>query len=304
MSVAKPFLVPKSAVIKAWQKVRANSGSHGIDNQTIQDFEGNLKDNLYKLWNRLSSGSYFPPAVRAVEIPKSNGKMRLLGIPTVSDRIAQTIIRDNLETLVEPIFCENSYAYRPNKSALEAVEVVKKRSWKYSWVLEFDIKGAFDNIDHGLMMKAVKAHTKCSWTTLYIERWLKAPLQDNTGKVTQRDKGTPQGGVISPLLFNLYFHYAFDAWMQRKFPTIPFIRYADDGLMHCTSKSQAQMLLRALSERMKECGCELQMEKTKIVYCRDEKRKDKQENIQFDFLDFNFRGRLVKAKKRILLLQF
>ncbi len=225
-----------------------------------------------------------------MEIPKSNGKMRLLGIPTVSDRIAQTIIRDKLNLIVEPIFCEDSYAYRPKKSALEAVETVKRRSWKYNWVLEFDIKGAFDNIDHELMMKAVKSHTDRRWTILYIERWLKAPLQDDCGKLTQRNKGTPQGVVVSPLLFNLYFHFAFDAWMQRRFPSVPFVRYADDGLLHCTSQLQAQTLLSTLSERMRECGCELNLEKTKIVYCRDGNRKGNAENIQFDFLGFNFRG--------------
>ena len=296
MRGVKSFSIPKEAVMQAWLKVKANAGSHGIDNQTIDDFAGHLKDNLYKVWNRLSSGSYFPPPVRAVEIPKSNGKLRLLGIPTVSDRIAQTVIRDRLEKKVEPIFHENSFAYRPGKSALEAVETVKKRCWKYNWVLEFDIKGAFDNINHDLMMRAVQTHTDCQWTILYIERWLKAPLQHQDGDLVKRDRGTPQGGVISPLLFNLYFHYAFDAWMQRRFPTIPFVRYADDGLLHCSSESQAQMLLRALSERMRECGCELHPEKTTIVYCRDEKRKDKASVTQFDFLGFNFRGRLVKAK--------
>ena len=262
MRGVKSFSIPKEAVMQAWLKVKANAGSHGIDNQTIDDFAGHLKDNLYKVWNRLSSGSYFPPPVRAVEIPKSNGKLRLLGIPTVSDRIAQTVIRDRLEKKVEPIFHENSFAYRPGKSALEAVETVKKRCWKYNWVLEFDIKGAFDNINHDLMMRAVQTHTDCQWTILYIERWLKAPLQHQDGDLVKRDRGTPQGGVISPLLFNLYFHYAFDAWMQRRFPTIPFVRYADDGLLHCSSESQAQMLLRALSERMRECGCELHPEKT------------------------------------------
>ena len=295
MSGVKPFTIPKDAVVKAWEKVKKNAGSHGVDQQSIEDFEKNLKDNLYKVWNRLSSGSYFPPPVRGVEIPKSDGKFRMLGIPTVSDRIAQTIVRDRLEEKVEPIFHADSYAYRPRKSALDAVETVKQRSWKYNWVLEFDIKGAFDNINHDLMMRAVRFHTDCHWTILYVERWLKAPIQHKNGEIEQRINGTPQGGVVSPLIFNLYFHYAFDLWMTRKFPNIPFVRYADDGLLHCVTKSQAEMVKRALSERMKECGCELHPEKTKVVYCRDGNRKATADVTQFDFLGFNFRGRLAKS---------
>ncbi len=195
MRQAKPFEISRGAVWDAWKQVRANRGAHGIDEQTIEQFELNLKNNLFKLWNRLSSGSYFPPAVRAVEIPKKDGKTtRLLGIPTVSDRIAQTVVRNHFEIQVEPHFVPDSYAYRQGKSAIDAISVTRQRCWKYNWVLEFDVKGAFDNVDHELMLKAVKHHTDCRWTILYIERWLKAPLQNAQGELIARTQGTPQGG--------------------------------------------------------------------------------------------------------------
>jgi group II intron reverse transcriptase/maturase len=277
--------------------VKRNHGAHGIDEQTIEVFEQGLKDNLYKLWNRLSSGSYFPPAVREVEIPKRNGKLRQLGIPTVSDRVAQTVVRNHFEKLVEPCFHPDSYAYRRGKSALHAIEVTRRRCWQYDWVLEFDIKGAFDNIDHDLMMKAVKHHTTCRWTRLYIKRWLKAPVARGDGQTIPRDKGTPQGGVISPLLFNLYLHYAFDLWMERNFPRIPFVRYADDGLLHCRSERQAIYLRQMIGERLRSCGLELHPEKTGIIYCRDANRRENYPNTQFEFLGYAFRGRLSKSKQ-------
>jgi group II intron reverse transcriptase/maturase len=292
---AKPFEVSRHAVMNAWYSVKSNHGAHGIDGQSIAEFEEDLKNNLYKLWNRLSSGSYFPPAVRAVEIPKSNGKKRLLGIPTVADRVAQTVIRNRFEQLVDPYFHKDSYAYRSGKSALDAIETTRKRCWQYDWVLEFDIKSAFDNIDHELMLKAVCHHTTCRWTRLYIKRWLKAPLERD-GKVETRDKGTPQGGVVSPLLFNLYLHYAFDSWMERNYPLVPFARYADDGLLHCRTEHEAVYLRKVIGQRLKSCGLELHPEKTKIVYCRDANRKGRYPNTQFGFLGYTFRGRLAKSK--------
>ena len=296
MSRAKPFEISKHDVFDAWRQVRANHGAHGIDEQTIYEFEENLKDNLYRLWNRLSSGSYFPPPIRAVEIPKKDGKTRQLGIPTVADRVAQAVVRNRFETRVEPYFHPDSYAYRRGKSAIDAIGVTRQRCWKYDWVLEFDVKGAFDNIDHELMLKAVGHHTDCRWTLLYIERWLKAPLIKANGERVERDKGTPQGGVISPLLFNLYLHYAFDLWMKRNFPHIPFVRYADDGLLHCNSQEEASLLQEEVGKRLRSCGLDLHPEKTKIVYCRDANRRGKYPNIQFVFLGYVFRGRLAKSR--------
>ena len=212
---AKPYEISKRVVWEAWKRVKANRGAAGIDEETIQVYEVNLKDNLYKLWNRMSSGSYFPPPVRTVEIPKKDGGRRALGIPTVSDRIAQTVVKLYLEPQMEPCFHPDSYGYRPNKSALEAVGVARQRCWRYDWVLDLDIRGYFDNIDHELLMRAVRKHTDCPWILLYVERWLKAPVQQTDGTRTERNKGTPQGGVLSPLLANLFLHYAFDEWMRR-----------------------------------------------------------------------------------------
>lgn len=296
MSRAKPFEISKHDVLDAWYQVKANRGSHGIDKQTIDEFEEELKNNLFKLWNRLSSGSYFPPPIRAVEIPKKDGKMRQLGIPTVADRVAQAVVRNRFEMLVEPHFHPDSYAYRRGKSAIDAIGVTRKRCWKYDWVLEFDVKGAFDNIDHELMLKAVRHHTDCRWTLLYIERWLKAPIARANGDRIERDRGTPQGGVISPLLFNLYLHYAFDLWMKRHFSNIPFVRYADDGLLHCNSQEEAAYLQAEISKRLRTCGLDLHPGKTKIVYCRDANRRGKYPNIQFVFLGYAFRGRLAKSR--------
>ncbi len=296
MSRAKPFEISKHAVFYAWRQVKANRGAHGIDEQTITEFEGNLKGNLYRIWNRLSSGSYFPPPIRGVEIPKKDGKFRLLGVPTVADRIAQTAVRNRFETLVEPHFHPDSYAYRRGKSTIDAIKVTRQRCWKYDWVLEFDVKGAFDNIDHELMLKAVQHHTQCRWTLLYIERWLKAPLIKKDGSMVERDKGTPQGGVISPLLFNLYLHYTFDLWMKRHFPHIPFARYADDGLLHCNSQEEAAYLQEVVGNRLRTCGLDLHPTKTKIVYCRDANRRGKYPNTQFEFLGYVFRGRLAKSR--------
>ncbi len=295
MSRAKPFEIPKHELVDAWRQVKVNRGAHGIDEQTITQFEERLKDNLYKLWNRLSSGSYFPPPVRAVEIPKKDGKIRQLGIPTVADRIAQTLVRNRLEPQVEPCFHPDSYAYRKGKSAIDAIRVTRQRCWKYNWVLEFDVKGAFDNIDHELMLKAVRHHTNCRWTVMYIERWLKAPLVKANGERLDRYRGTPQGGVISPLLFNLYLHYTFDVWMEKHFPEIPFARYADDGLLHCNSQVEAASLQEAVGKRLRECGLDLHPKKTKIVYCRDANRRGKYPNTQFVFLGYVFRGRLAKS---------
>jgi RNA-directed DNA polymerase len=298
MQQQKPFYIPKQLFVEAFQLVKKNRGSWGVDQQSIDDFETNLKDNLYKLWNRMTSGSYFPPPVRAVAIPKKSGGTRILGIPTVSDRIAQAVVRMVFEPCVEPIFMEDSYGYRPNKSALDAVGITRKRCWKWDWVLEFDIKGLFDNIEHELLMKAVRKHTNQRWVLLYIERWLKAPLQEVDGKLIARKRGTPQGGVISPVLANLFLHYVFDMWMEKNIPGLSWCRYADDGLVHCKTLKQAEMVRYRLAKRFSECGLELHPEKTKIVYCKDGSRCKNYENIRFDFLGYRFQPRLVKNSKR------
>ena len=282
----------------AWERVKANKGSAGVDGESIADFEQNLKDNLYKIWNRMSSGSYFPPAVKAVEIPKVgvNKGSRKLGIPSVSDRVAQAVVKLHLEPIVEPKFHEDSYGYRPKKSALDAVGIARKRCWHHNWTIDLDIKGFFDNLDHKLMMKAIRFHTKEKWIHLYAERWLKAPIQNKDGSLEERSRGIPQGGVASPLLANIFMHHAFDDWMQRNFPSIRFERFADDGLLHCKSLRQAKMILDKVKIRLKECGLELHPDKTKIVYCKDVDRKGSYEQEKFDFLGYTFRPRLSKNK--------
>jgi group II intron reverse transcriptase/maturase len=301
---AKPFCISKWEVWEAYKLVKANKGSAGVDGQSIAEFEEDLKNNLFKIWNRMSSGSYFPPPVRRVDIPKDNGKTRPLGIPTVSDRIAQTVVKRYLEPIVEEYFHADSYGYRPGKSAIEAIGVARQRCWRYDWVLDLDIKGFFDNIDHDLLMRAVRKHTNCKWVLLYIERWLNAPAQLEEGSLINRDKGTPQGGVISPLLANLFLHYAFDTWMKRHYPQIPFERYADDGICHCRSKAEAEILRVAIEKRFAECGLELNLQKTKIVYCKDDDRRGNYPEQKFDFLGFTFRPRRAKNRRGKLFVGF
>lgn len=296
MDKAKPFEISKWAVWEAYQKVRANQGAAGVDGESIADFEKNLKNNLYRIWNRMSSGSYIPPAVRTVAIPKAGGGERRLGIPSVSDRIAQMVVKLYLEPLLEPIFHQDSYGYRPGKSAVGAVGVARQRCWRYDWVIDLDIKGFFDNIDSELLMKAVRKHTDCKWVILYIDRWLKAPAQLADGTLVPRTKGTPQGGVVSPLLANLFLHYAFDAWMQRTYPGNPFERYADDVVVHCKTGPEAEVLKAAIASRLQECKLELHPEKTKIVYCKDEDRSSTYSDEKFDFLGFTFRPRRSKNR--------
>ncbi len=296
MSKTKPYSISKNSVVLAWKSVKANKGTFGVDEETIVNFEKKLKDNLYKVWNRMSSGTYFPTAVKAVEIPKPGGQTRELGIPTVMDRVAQAIAKLSLEPLVEPKFHEDSYGYRPKKSALEAVGVTKKRCWQSDWVIDLDIKGFFDNLDHELMMKAVRFHTKEKWILLYVDRWLKAPIQQKGGQVEKQGKGTPQGGVISPLLANIFMHHAFDDWMKKYLPDVQWARYADDVVAHCKSREQAKEVLEKIEKRLRECKLELHPEKTKIVYCKDYKRKGSYEHEQFGFLGYTFKARSIKSK--------
>ena len=296
MSKTKSFCISKTIVWESYQRVKSNQGGCGVDQCSIEEFEKDLKNNLYKIWNRMSSGSYFPPLVRRVEIPKGNGETRRLGIPTVGDRVAQMVVKRYLEPELERIFHPDSYGYRPKRSALDALAQARQRCWRYDWVIDLDIKGFFDNIPHDLMLKAVQWHTEESWILLYIERWLKAPVQLPCGEVEERSRGTPQGGVISPLLANLFLHYAFDHWMERKYPGIPFERYADDVVVHCRTKEEAQSLRQSIANRLKECGLELHPEKTKIVYCKDDNRTDHYPEASFDFLGYCFRARLSRNR--------
>ena len=292
----KPYAIPKQLVWDAYQRVKANRGAAGVDGESLAAFETDLKNNLYKVWNRMSSGSYFPPPVRLVEIEKDDGGTRPLGIPTVGDRVAQTVVKMVLEPLVDPHFHVDSYGYRPGKSALDAVGVARKRCWDADWVIDLDIKGFFDSIPHDLVERAVAHHTDIPWVRLYIARWLRAPVQHPDGTRDERTKGTPQGGVISPLLANLFLHYAFDLWMQRTFPSILFERYADDAIVHCGSERQARVVLDAIRGRFAQCGLELHPTKTRIVYCKDDDRPREYEHVAFDFLGYTFQPR--RAKNR------
>jgi RNA-directed DNA polymerase len=304
MKEAKPFLISKRDVWEAYRQVKANKGAAGVDEQSIAEFERNLKDNLYKLWNRMSSGSYFPPPVRTVKIPKASGGERKLGIPTVADRIAQTVVKAKFEPQIEPLFHPNSFGYRPGRSALDAVGQARRNCWDYDWVLDLDVRGFFDNLDWELLMKAVKQHAKEPWVVLYIERWLRTPAQEEDGALVERISGTPQGGVISPLLANLFLHYAFDVWMARQYPHLPFERYADDAIVHCRTQREAEEVRNAVAQRLQECRLELHPEKTKIVYCKDEDRRGNYSNQKFDFLGYTFRPRKSKNRWGKLFVNF
>ena len=302
--MTKPYQISKHLVWEAYQRVKANKGAAGVDGESLQAFEAKLKDNLYKIWNRLSSGSYFPPPVKGVSIPKKSGGVRMLGIPTVADRVAQSVVKMVLEPILEPVFHEDSYGYRPGRSAHDAIAVVRKRNWEYNWVVEFDIKGLFDNIDHELLLRALRKHCQTPWVLLYVERWLKAPMETPEGELIERTKGTPQGGVVSPLLANLFLHYAFDRWVSENLPGVPFCRYSDDGVLHCKSKAQAEMVIQKLGNRFRECGLELHPDKTQIVYCWDSNRKEEHPVNQFTFLGFTFCSRGAKKKDGTYFMGF
>lgn len=294
MSQTKPFDIEKQEVWAAFKRVKANQGAAGVDGQSIAEFEAGLKANLYKLWNRLSSGSYLPPPVRRVDIPKADGGVRPLGIPTVADRIAQEVVRRRLEVQLEPRFHRDSYGYRPGRSAIDALGVARQRCWRADWVLDLDIKAFFDSIDHELLLTALRKHTNCRWVLLYVARWLRAPAQQEDGSLVPRTAGTPQGGVVSPLLANLFLHYAFDKWMDREHPCIPFERYADDIICHCRTQAEARALREALEKRFAACRLALHPGKTKIVYCKDTNRGGDYPVVAFDFLGYTFRPRLAK----------
>ena len=303
----KPFQITKQEVWDAWLKVKENQGAPGVDGQSIGAFEADLKNNLYKIWNRMSSGTYFPPPVRAVEIPKPHGGgTRVLGVPAVADRVAQTVAAARLEKAVEPVFHPGSYGYRPGRGALDAVAACRQCCWEYNWVIDLDVRKFFDSVRRDLIVKAVEAHTdhETRWVVLYVKRWLAAPLQLPGGTLQERDRGTPQGSAISPVLANLFMHYAFDTWLSREFPLVKFERYADDAVIHCVSEHQARKVLAALQERMAEVGLELHPDKTRIVYCKDSNRRGSHEHTSFTFLGFTFRPRQARRKDGVQFTSF
>jgi RNA-directed DNA polymerase len=293
----KSFEISKRLIFQAWKKVRANAGAPGVDAVSIIEFERNERDNLYKLWNRMSAGSYMPGPVRAVEIPKDNGAgVRTLGVPNVADRVAQTAVAMLLEEELEPIFHPDSYGYRPGRGAHDALAMARRRCWSKNWVIDLDIQAFFDSVPWDLMLKAVAHHTSERWVLLYVDRWLRAPMAMMDGTLRQRDKGTPQGSPVSPVLANLFMHYAFDMWLVREYPACPWERYADDAVIHCATKRQAERLLADLAERLKAVGLTLHPDKTKIVYCQDTSRRGEAEHTSFDYLGYTFRGRLANGK--------
>jgi group II intron reverse transcriptase/maturase len=301
----KPFVIPKSLVWEAYRQVKANEGAPGVDGQTIEAFEKDLRGNLYKIWNRMSSGSYFPPPVRAVEIPKPHGGgVRMLGVPTVADRVAQTTVAKFLEPLVEPRFHADSYGYRPGVSALAAVGACRARCWKFDWVIDLDIQKFFDTVPWDLIVCAVAAITDAPWVLLYVKRWLAAPFRHPDGALEERGKGTPQGSAVSPILANLFMHWAFDAWMARTYPGCPFERYADDAVVHCKSKRQAEHVLAAIAERMTEVRLRLHPDKTKIVYCKDSNRRGEHSQTSFTFLGYAFRPREARNRNGVSFTSF
>ena len=299
--------IEKRQVWEAFTKVKSNGGASGVDKLSIREVTSQARKYLYPLWNRLASGSYYPQPVREVEIPKSDGRVRKLGIPTVLDRTAQMVIREELEALTDKHFSANSYGYRPNKSAHQAITQCRLNCMRMDWAIDLDIKSFFDEIDHGLMMKALGQFTDKKYIHLYVKRWLEAPIQKKDGTIEKRVKGTPQGGVISPLLANIFLHVVFDEWIEKHHSEVKFERYADDIIIHCQNFKQALRTLEAVKARLKQCKLQIKEGKSNIVYCKRNQKKHppfEVKHVTFDFLGFTFRPRMVKSNKGKFLLGF
>src|ERR1700730_4921958 len=295
--VIKTVPITFKMVVEAYQKVKKGGKAAGIDGESWQTFDKDAQGNLYVIWNRLSSGSYHPSAVRETEIPKKDGKMRKLGIPTLRDKIAQCVVKDYMEKRIDQKFHQQSYGYRPMKSGREAIEQVRKNCMQKDWVIDLDISKFFDEIDHELLMKALEAMVEEKWVRMYVKRWLEMKIQDKEGKQYDRQgKGTPQGGGISRLLANIFLHYALDKWLERYYPQISFVRYADDMVVHCNTKEEAEQLLQAIRVRMQQVNLRLNEKKTQIVYCRDYRRTRNHDKVQFGFLGFSYQPRKSKSK--------
>lgn len=294
----KPFDISRQEVYQAWLKVLANKGAPGVDGVSLAEFGTDLENNLYKVWNRMSSGSYFPPPVRAVEIPKAHGPgTRMLGVPAIADRVAQTVVAARIEAAVEPVFHPGSYGYRPGRGPLDAVGACRENCWRYDWVIDLDVEKFFDSVRWDLVLKAVRAHVDLPWVILYVQRWLAAPVKMPDGTLVQRDRGTAQGSAVSPVLANLFLHYAFDTWLAREFPDCPFERFADDAVVHCRSEGRARQVLAALEKRMGQAGLRLHPGKTRIVYCKDGKRRGPWDGpVSFTFLGYTFRARSMRSR--------
>jgi RNA-directed DNA polymerase len=295
--VIKTVPITFKMVVDAYGKVKKGGKATGIDEESWQVFDKDAQGNLYVIWNRLSSGSYHPSAVREKEIPKKDGTMRKLGIPTLRDRIAQCVVKDYMEKRIDQKFHQQSYGYRPMKSSRQAIEQVRRNCMQKDWVIDLDISKFFDEIDHELLMKAVEAMTEEKWVRMYVKRWLEMKAQDKEGMQHDRQgKGTPQGGVISPLLANIFLHFALDKWLDKYYPQISFVRYADDMVIHGNTKQEADELLQAIRARLQQVKLRLNEKKTQIVYCKDYRRKQKHEKVQFGFLGFSYQPRESKSK--------
>ena len=296
----KTHPIDRKQVWEAFKQVRASGGSAGVDGTTIDVVRSNPRKYLYPVWSRMASGSYFPKPVRQVLIPKSDGTKRSLGIPTVADRVAQMVVKQKLEKLVDKHFSACSFGYRPDLSAHDAIERCRVHCMRHSWVIDLDIKGFFDNIDHELMMQLVKRFTQEKYMLLYIERWLKAPIRLTDGTLKESEgRGTPQGGVISPLLANIFLHFAFDMWIGKQLPKERFERYADDIIIHCSTFKETMRILEAVKLRLREYKLELNQSKTKIVYCHASQKPqipDQEVYRSFDFLGFTFKPRIIKTR--------
>ncbi|MCP4262924.1 MAG: group II intron reverse transcriptase/maturase [Planctomycetes bacterium] len=296
--VCKTVPIEYNQVLNAYRKVKRGGKAAGIDNESWEEFDQKSESNLYVIWNRLASGSYHPQAVREVEIPKKGGQMRKLGIPTLRDRIAQQVVKDYMEKRIDCLFHENSYGYRPMKSAHQAIDRVKQNCYRYDWVIDMDISKFFDEIDHVLMLKAVEHVSEEKWVKMYVERWLGMPVHKQDGTLQPKaGKGTPQGGVISPLLANLYLHFSFDVWLSKHYPQVSFVRYADDAVVHCTSRTEAETVLESIKQRLAEVKLQVNEEKTRISYCRDYRRRAMHSECKFEFLGFSYQPRARKSKR-------